>query len=264
MTANTNLRDRYFNGEIFQIGEIVECVKTGTPMKIIDRGANYVTVVCEGNISKKWLNDIKEIVPQNTVAISENSGAQTEDTVAIPEVIVEEFDKDFTLTESGQIQLFGYETKNFDFDISEIVLEQFQEFDDMYSKHQIIKCLDMAIMESDADRAYDLLNRVETFYANQNMESPLIVEIVKTELERKRILEVLATIAGIKVGSTVGRTVFDAVKALKEQYKTRAQWEVLFPFFKLAESYGIHGLIQKIPFSFHSNESTNLEDDVFM
>jgi nicotinic acid mononucleotide adenylyltransferase len=54
------LRDKYFKGEIYHIGDIVE--SNGAQYEIIDRGSNYVTVVNdEGKLSRKWIQDIKVI-----------------------------------------------------------------------------------------------------------------------------------------------------------------------------------------------------------
>ena len=54
------LREKYFKGEIFHIGDIVE--SNGDQYEIMDRGSNYVTVVNdEGKISRKWIKDIKVI-----------------------------------------------------------------------------------------------------------------------------------------------------------------------------------------------------------
>jgi len=54
------LRDKYFKGEIYHIGDIVE--SNGSQYEIIDRGSNYVTVVNdEGKLSRKWIQDIKVI-----------------------------------------------------------------------------------------------------------------------------------------------------------------------------------------------------------
>ena len=54
------LRDKYFKGEIYHIGDIVE--SNGSQYEIIDRGSNYVTVVNdEGSMSRKWIKDIKVI-----------------------------------------------------------------------------------------------------------------------------------------------------------------------------------------------------------
>lgn len=55
----SDLRERYVAGKIFNIGEAVEDA-SGT-YEIIDRGANYLTVVnSEGSMFKKWLNEVTE------------------------------------------------------------------------------------------------------------------------------------------------------------------------------------------------------------
>ena len=52
------LREKYFKGEIFHIGDLVE--SQGKQYEIMDRGSNYLTVVNEsGELSKKWIKDVQ-------------------------------------------------------------------------------------------------------------------------------------------------------------------------------------------------------------
>lgn len=55
----SDLREQYFAGKIFNIGDLVE--DAAGAYEIIDRGANYLTVVnSEGSMFKKWLNEVTE------------------------------------------------------------------------------------------------------------------------------------------------------------------------------------------------------------
>lgn len=235
------LRERYFANEILQIGDIVEDSATGEEMKILDRGSNYITVATHAGITKKWLNEVT--VPVQAI------------TAVVEKVVVKK--SDFKLLESGQIELFGYETRNFDIDLSEFVLEQFTEFTDLYSKHQIIKLLDSAIAESNLDRKFELLEKVTAFYTTQAIEQPIIVEGMKNELERRRIADILAAVAEIEPDKSAYQTVVNSIKALKEKYQRRVQWEVLWPFFKLAERSGLTGITQNLPFNLNSKDKHN-------
>lgn len=227
-----NLRDRYFSNEIFKIGDLVEDTKTGELVKILDRGSNYVTVATSDAVTKKWLYEVKEVIVPAVEVVT-------------PTPVIK--NKEFELLESGQIKLFGYETKAFDIDLSEFILEQFAEFDDLYSKHQIIKCLDAAF-ESSSARKYDLLERVGRFYDTQGMQAPIIVEVMKNDTERTRIAEIIATLANVPVSKSNNQTVTDSIKSLREKYQTRREWEVLMPFLKLAQSAGLPGAVQNLPY----------------
>jgi hypothetical protein len=247
-TTEKSLRDKYFANEIFRIGELVEDVSTGEQMQILDRGTNYVTVATSAGIVKKWLNQVtEELTPKESVSVI---------TESVKELDVE-------LLESGQIKLFGFETRNFDKQLSELMISQFGEFDDLYSKHQIVKCLDMALDESNLDTAYNLCIRVEGFYDKQNMRAPFIVEGLKTDIERTRIAGILASVAQVEPSKSNYKTIIDTIDALKKKYKQRVQWEVLWPFFKIAQDAGLMGIEAKLPFKFDTdtNEST-LEDDI--
>ena len=55
------LREEYRNGNILNIGDIVENINTGLHGEIIRRGTNYVICVCENGIMfKSWLKDLQE------------------------------------------------------------------------------------------------------------------------------------------------------------------------------------------------------------
>ena len=56
-----SLRESYRQGEIFNIGDIVENLNTGVVGKISRRGTNHIICVTEnGLMFKSWLRDIKE------------------------------------------------------------------------------------------------------------------------------------------------------------------------------------------------------------
>ena len=55
------LREEYRNGNILNIGDMVENINTGLHGEIIRRGTNYVICVCENGIMfKSWLKDLQE------------------------------------------------------------------------------------------------------------------------------------------------------------------------------------------------------------
>lgn len=52
------LREKYFKGQIYHIGDIVE--SAGQQYEIMDRGSNYLVVVNNtGDLSRKWIKDVK-------------------------------------------------------------------------------------------------------------------------------------------------------------------------------------------------------------
>ena len=56
-----NLREEYFQENIFNVGDIVECLNTGIEAEIIVRGSNYVIVLDEhGETFRQWLDNITE------------------------------------------------------------------------------------------------------------------------------------------------------------------------------------------------------------
>ena len=58
------LRDKYFKGEIYQVGDIVE--SAGSQYEIMDRGSNYLVVVDnKGDLHRKWVKDVSLVEAVN-------------------------------------------------------------------------------------------------------------------------------------------------------------------------------------------------------
>lgn len=59
--TTASIREQYYSGKIFNVGDKV--TDGESVYEILDRGANYITVVNEsGDTSKKWLDSVKPIV----------------------------------------------------------------------------------------------------------------------------------------------------------------------------------------------------------
>ena len=57
-----SLRESYVNGEVFNVGDVVENINTGLVGRIIRRGANYLICVTEVNIMfKPWIKDVVNV-----------------------------------------------------------------------------------------------------------------------------------------------------------------------------------------------------------
>ena len=53
----SELREKYYKGDIYHIGEVVE--SAGVEYEIMDRGSNYLTLIDEnGKLCKKWIQDV--------------------------------------------------------------------------------------------------------------------------------------------------------------------------------------------------------------
>lgn len=88
----TSLREKYINGELFKIGDIVLDKKDRTIHEVVDLGTNYVSVVdADGTPSKKWIKDI----------------------ILSPSLEEDFIDMRRKRSSSNQIAFLGYKTKNF-------------------------------------------------------------------------------------------------------------------------------------------------------
>jgi len=58
----TDLREKYLNGDIFNDGDLIKNTNTEQVGKIIRRGTNYLICVTEGGeMFKSWIKDVEEI-----------------------------------------------------------------------------------------------------------------------------------------------------------------------------------------------------------
>jgi len=105
------LRDKYFKGEIYHVGDIVE--SAGQQYEIMDRGSNYLVVVNNtGDLSRKWVKDVSLIEAKSldkacwkgykAIGLKKKNGKSVPN--CVPEEVKEEVDT--------QVSYKGYTTKN--------------------------------------------------------------------------------------------------------------------------------------------------------
>lgn len=64
----SEIREKYFNEEIFKLDDIVECVNSGEVYKIVKRGSNHILVQSQdGALISKWLQDVVESTKEFTL-----------------------------------------------------------------------------------------------------------------------------------------------------------------------------------------------------
>lgn len=101
------LRDKYFKGEIYQIGDIVE--SAGQEYEIMDRGSNYLVVVNKtGDLSRKWVKDVNlvEACWKGYKVV----GTKKKGNKRVPNCVPEEVQE---AVDPKQFCYKGYTTKNF-------------------------------------------------------------------------------------------------------------------------------------------------------
>ena len=54
-----NIREQFFRGEIYNVGDIVECTKTGQLLEIVKRGTNNLVCKSENSVVNKWLHEVQ-------------------------------------------------------------------------------------------------------------------------------------------------------------------------------------------------------------
>ena len=105
-----SLRDKYFKGEIYQIGDIVE--SAGEQYEIMDRGSNYLVVVnSTGDLSRKWVKDVNLV--EACWKGYKQYGMKKKGNRKVPNCVPEEVEEVKEAADPAQFCYKGYTTKNF-------------------------------------------------------------------------------------------------------------------------------------------------------
>jgi len=114
-----NIRERYLNGEIYNLGDIVE-TNDGKEGEIIFRGSTYLTLDINGKNGKYWLKDIKEKTEYSLPAIippvvqETYFNAKAKFLNKIPALLMTKAQLEEMQNSSKQITYMGYTSKNLD------------------------------------------------------------------------------------------------------------------------------------------------------
>ena len=194
----SKLRNAFYHGEIFNVGQIVS--EGGNKFEILDRGSNYVTV-CDnsGNISKKFIENLR--VVDESMDYSENlfkGFKPTEKFLSVP-----------GLTESFKSTVEKYENGS----ITDAVAI-------LRSLHCVQEALES--QEPDLSKAVDSLSKigeldthaeylVDYFKIQESMEMP----IVKPS-DKLKVAKIIADAFGVdSSGSSAETMVNSALRSLK-------------------------------------------------
>ena len=215
------IREGYVSGNILQVGQLVEDIETGNVFQILDRGANYITVSdSNGNILKKWITDVK----QKNESVSE------------------------PFISNEQVVYNHVSSQNLNQEISEVFVESFDDTDDKFAWSHALINTDAFLVETDLNRKYELLLRVENFFDNMGIETPLFVIVEKSEVEKSKLVSMIAAVANIEPAGDSSTTIQNSIKAMKDSKLNRSQWEVVHPLFKAAKSAGVSFSLSSVPY----------------
>jgi len=105
------LREKYFKGQIYHIGDIVE--SAGQQYEIMDRGSNYLVVVnSTGDLSRKWVKDVSLVEACWTGY--KRVGTKKKGNRTVPNCVPEEVKE-----ESTEFSYKGYVPKNLNSELVE-------------------------------------------------------------------------------------------------------------------------------------------------
>lgn len=219
------IRDQYKEGVIFKIGETVE-TNDGQVAEIINRGTNYLTLVREGNVFKKWLSEVKTVRTRKRSEVEEGFSYK------------------------------GYFPQNF----SEELTEQFKELcanaEDSYAMFNCIRSIDTLLGADNISENFELykteFDRSVRYLRKFNIPSSILSKVEDRLLEhaivegiqfsasdKNKVASILAMSAGISPQDDPVDTVNQAATAMKNKKHTPEGWKIWGKMLNLATKAGI-------------------------
>lgn len=240
MTAASDLREKYINGELFVVGEIVVDKSDKTLHEVVALGSNYLTVVDEkGTLSKKWI-----------------------DSVISAESLREDFEDLRRIRSSkSQVAFSGYKTKNFTSDISELFKPLIKEHKkDKFQVLNLVRVTDdllgegINITHDNYNKVRTLIERAEKYLSKMNklVEHGYIRELNDqlfmfeleeglkvTSMDRSRAAKIIGDALGVTDTGTPEAIVNAAAHKMKAGRFTPEAWSMAGKMFNMATDLGI-------------------------
>lgn len=240
MATFSEIREKYLNGELFVIGEIVLDKNERTIHEVVSLGSNYLTVVdAAGDISKKWLTD-----------------------VILAETLREDFDDmRRKRSSSNQVAFAGYKTKNFTQEIFELFKPIIKEHKkDKFQVLNLIRVTDDLLSETkklshdNYLKVKTLVERTEKYLTKMNRlhEHKYVTEcsdklsmfeleegLKVTSMDRDRAAKIIGDALGVTETGTPEQVVNAAAHKMKSGRYTPEAWKIAGKMFNMASDVGI-------------------------
>jgi len=240
MASFSELREKYRNGELFKVSEIVLDKNERTIHEVVGLGANYLTVIdATGDISKKWITDV----------ISAES-------------LREDFeDMRRKRSSSNQVAFAGYKTKNFTQDIFELFKPLIKEHKkDKFQVLNLVRVTDELLSETSSltlknyikvktliersEKYLSKMNRLqEHSYINDLVDQVMMFELEEglkvTSMDRDRAAKIIGDALGVTSTGTPEEVVDAAAQKMKSGRFTPEAWKIAGKMFNMASDVGI-------------------------
>lgn len=227
MKSFAELREEYKTGKLFTVGDTVE-TKDGVIAEIVNLGTNYVTLVENGNIFKKWITEV------------------TKKKVAKKKVC-----EGFSFK--------GYSPKNFSDDNITLFTSLIESSTDHYAILNCIQTVDLLLgankklVENNFDvygmsfdRATKYLDKFGITRGLISNAEDILLEVAIEEgikftgADKSKVAYIIATSAGIEPQGDPASTVNKAAQHFKSSKLTPEGWKILGKMLAKADEAGIN------------------------
>lgn len=240
MATASELREKYLNGELFCVNEIVLDKNDRTIHEVVSLGSNYLTVIdAKGSIAKKWLTDV---IPAESLR--------------------EDFeDMRRKRSSSNQVAFAGYKTKNFNQEIFELFKPLIKEHKkDKFQVLNLVRVTDELLGESkemsmdNYSKVKSLVERAEKYlgkmnklqehtYVNKFVDQLCLFELEEglkvTSMDRARAAKIIGDALGVDTTGTPEEVVNNAARKMKTGKYTPEAWKIAGRMFSMASDVGI-------------------------
>lgn len=237
----SNIRERYINGDLFSVGDIVLHKKTRTIHEVVSLGSNYLTIVdSSGSISKSWLGDVIDAAS-----------------------LREDFDDLRKKRASrNQVSFAGYKTRNFTQEISEQfkplikehradkfqVLSLIRVTDELLSEIATLSAENYNKVKTLLERNEKYLKRFDKLTAHSAYRTAMVDQLSMYELDedlrvssldQQRAAQIICDALGCQSTGTPEEMVSAAAASMKSRRFTPEAWKIAGKMFNMATDVGI-------------------------
>lgn len=229
MKSFKELREEFKSGTLFSVGDIVE-TKEGLIAEVVNLGTNYVTLVENGNIFKKWITAVNPVTEMKTLDVQS----------------------------SENLSFKGYTTKNLSKELQEQFSSLIESSQDHYAILNCIQSIDLLLgatkrlVENNFDiykmsyeRSVKYINKFNMSADMLNEAHDILFEVAINEglkfssADRAKVATIIAMSAGIDASGDPVSIVNKAALAFKNGRHTPEAWKIVGKMMNKATESGI-------------------------
>lgn len=219
------IREDYKEGKLFKVGDSVR-TNDGLEAEVINLGTNYLTLVREGNVFKRWLNEVEVIHSK-----MRDTGT---DVFSYKGYAPKNFTKELEEMFSG---LCNSNTDSFALLNCICSIDDLLKIDGINEKYEYYKAeYDRSIRYL---RKFGLPESIISSAEDQLLEYAIVEGVGFSANDKNKVASILAMSAGVSTDGSATDIVNQAAEAMKNKKHTPEGWKIWGKMLNLASKAGI-------------------------